>query len=457
MKERRRARPGIKEERLGGVRLQTISGIMIAAAVLALILMLYGLHHMSSVYEELQKSTNSYVTCQDNAQDMIQASDYLTHQARAFAVTGEQQYLDNYFRESDVTKRRDMALQSMEEIIPDSSALEYLGDALNDSIALMKREIYSMRLVVEGRGYDLKTYPKAVQQVSLSDKDQQLSKQEKLDLAVDMVYDDAYQNEKDKIISNVQSCLDELLADVELRQAQSFQALERTIRRLTEMIFAIIAMFILLVILVMILIFRPLEHQVENINNKTKLPMRGAYEVQYLASVYNRIFDENQAKSDRLAYEAVHDMLTGLYNRAGFEQRYNNCDKNTSALILIDVDRFKEVNDNYGHATGDLILKKVADQIRDHFRAEDYVCRIGGDEFAVIMLFAGSDATEQVREKIRLINEELEHPADGLPAVSLSVGVAFGDRKDPTEDMFKDADAALYRVKRSGRNSCEFY
>ena len=95
--------------------------------------------------------------------------------------------------------------------------------------------------------------------------------------------------------------------------------------------------------------------------------------------------------------------------------------------------------------------------IRDNFRAEDYVCRIGGDEFAVIMLFADSSMKPQIEEKISIINHELRNPPGTLPQVSLSVGVAAGDRKNPTPDMFKDADAALYAVKRAGRNGCAFY
>lgn len=92
-----------------------------------------------------------------------------------------------------------------------------------------------------------------------------------------------------------------------------------------------------------------------------------------------------------------------------------------------------------------------------NFRSDDCVCRIGGDELAIIMTHAGVELRELVREKIRRANEQLQHPEDDLPPVSLSVGVAFGDWKNSTGDIFKDADAALYKVKRSGRKGCEFY
>lgn len=126
-------------------------------------------------------------------------------------------------------------------------------------------------------------------------------------------------------------------------------------------------------------------------------------------------------------------------------------------MILVDVDTFKQVNDTYGHSIGDQILKKVASILRTQFRSVDYVCRIGGDEFAIITVEMTSDLQYTIQNKIDEANEELFHPTDGLPAVSLSVGVAFSDRKDPSGTIFNDADSALYYVKEHGRHACGFY
>ena len=126
-------------------------------------------------------------------------------------------------------------------------------------------------------------------------------------------------------------------------------------------------------------------------------------------------------------------------------------------MLIIDVDRFKTINDQYGHDVGDRALCLVAALLQQNFRAEDYICRIGGDEFSVIMVHANSSMRDLVEEKIRRINEILKTPKDGLPPISLSVGVAFGDRENPTDDIVKDADTALYRAKSTHRGSCEFY
>ena len=132
-------------------------------------------------------------------------------------------------------------------------------------------------------------------------------------------------------------------------------------------------------------------------------------------------------------------------------------DREHMALILIDVDKFKEVNDNYGHAVGDRVLRRVADILRSSFRSVDILCRIGGDEFAVVMTRVNSSVKQIVRSKIDRANEMLQHPVDDLPPVSLSVGVAFSDRKNPQGDIFRDADTALYKVKNGGRKGCAFY
>ena len=104
-----------------------------------------------------------------------------------------------------------------------------------------------------------------------------------------------------------------------------------------------------------------------------------------------------------------------------------------------------------------LVLGVVFVLLSTAFRSIDYVCRIGGDEFAVIMVDVAQELDYTIRDKIAYINEELSNPKDGLPAVSLSAGVAFTDRANPGESIFKDADKALYKVKQNGRHGCDFY
>ena len=122
-----------------------------------------------------------------------------------------------------------------------------------------------------------------------------------------------------------------------------------------------------------------------------------------------------------------------------------------------DVDKFKEVNDHYGHAVGDIVLSTLGQTLRNYFRENDIIGRIGGDEFAIIMVEMTSDLKYTIEEKIEAVNETLSKEVDGVPAVSLSVGVAFSDRDNAEDDIFKDADKALYYIKEHGRHGCKIF
>ena len=118
------------------------------------------------------------------------------------------------------------------------------------------------------------------------------------------------------------------------------------------------------------------------------------------------------------------------------------------------MDVFKQINDTCGHDTGDRILKRVAALLHTTFRSTDYVCRIGGDEFAVIMVDMSRELYYTITDKIAEINGLLAVPEDGLPAVSLSAGVAFSDENGFCGSLFRAADSALYTAKAHGRCGC---
>lgn len=123
-------------------------------------------------------------------------------------------------------------------------------------------------------------------------------------------------------------------------------------------------------------------------------------------------------------HQAEHDPLTDLLNRGSFDKalKLHDDGKHDFALILADVDQFKSVNDTFGHAVGDQVLKRVSSLLQVAFRSTDFVCRIGGDEFAVIMVDVTSDLQYTIQEKIDFVNTELSKPIDGMPQVSLSAG-----------------------------------
>ncbi len=161
-----------------------------------------------------------------------------------------------------------------------------------------------------------------------------------------------------------------------------------------------------------------------------------------------------------LQHAAFHDPLTELPNRRFLVERCEAALANArrhseaTALLLIDLDHFKPINDKYGHDAGDLMLQSIAQRLREHVRSGDAVARLGGDEFAV--LICGEDAEQHAREIARRLLDELAKPvaygADRL-TVTISIGVALYPRHASNfTTLYKAADEMLYKVKSRGRS-----
>ena len=157
---------------------------------------------------------------------------------------------------------------------------------------------------------------------------------------------------------------------------------------------------------------------------------------------------------DRFTYEAMHDPLTGLYNQSAFEMLLKDADKNHIALLLATVDDMERIR--HDRSVSEQVFRRIALILRRNFRSVDFICRIDFDEFAVIMTRVDSSLERLVRDKVRRINQMLMEQED-LPTTTLSVGVAFSDRRNPEGDIFYDADSALHKLRASGKSDCEIY
>lgn len=168
--------------------------------------------------------------------------------------------------------------------------------------------------------------------------------------------------------------------------------------------------------------------------------------------------DALQAEKERLAFQASHDWLTGLANRRAFEARLQAELDNTAAgplaLILLDLDQFKSVNDSCGHLAGDRLLCQVSHLLRQDRRPHDLVARLGGDEFSLILPQCPPSSAIDIAERLRQSLEVFSFTwGDRRFTVTASVGVAcIADRNTTLEDVMRRADAACYRAKEKGRN-----
>ena len=447
----------MEEKKIKGISFFKTNVILSVFALIIGSILFISSYMLASKYRSMNDAITDYIEWEKDAAELENASDYLTEQVRLYVVVSDRQYLDNYFNEAQHTKRREKSLEHIKDKLADTDAYIILNEAMNKSIALMDKEYHAMKLVVMAKEYELDTFPDEVKNYNLSDEEIALSSQEKLNLASELVFGDEYTDVKLSIKTSVKNCITAL--DVIMTDKISSSSEGLRIYMMVQQSISL-ALFIFLVISYTVSytkVVLPLRRGVNLIEKKDFLNLEGVLEYKIFANEYNEIRKNDLILNEKLIYEAEHDKLTGLYNRTGYYEIYNRMNLNEIAYALIDVDNFKMVNDAHGHAVGDLVLKRVADALESAFSKGNYVFRIGGDEFAVILIDVNDESINKIKRKFRDVSIILSDQDNEIPSVTLSVGIAYGDKSDSTDSLFKKADKALYETKRNGRNGVSIY
>ena len=199
---------------------------------------------------------------------------------------------------------------------------------------------------------------------------------------------------------------------------------------------------------------RDVSERKANEDNAVRIRMAEAHNEALANEMKERVRSEAQ-----LAHTAFHDHLTGLRNRAYFMDRLKGSVEQfkgrpgyTCAVVFLDIDNFKTVNDRFGHSVGDLLLVEIAERLKACSRTQDTIARIGGDEFTIFL-----DDLQEPREAILLVERVLEalstpmRLANNEVISGASVGISIGHYTDP-EHILRDADTAMYRAKEEGGN-----
>ena len=164
---------------------------------------------------------------------------------------------------------------------------------------------------------------------------------------------------------------------------------------------------------------------------------------------------------EKLTRLALYDNLTGLPNRTNFFEKlefslaHSRRNKLIVALLFIDLDGFKEVNDRMGHAAGDHLLKEVARRLQDYIRESDIAARMGGDEFTIILnnLKSPEEATHVSEKLIMALSQPVEYDNKLISGIGASIGIAiFPDHSQTGDGLINEADSAMYRAKAAGKN-----
>jgi len=431
--------------------------LMLVGCFLAILILLFS-NVVRNKYISIIDEMNDYAECNKALNDFRDSSSYLTNQARSFSINLNSSYLDNYFYEKNDLKRRESAVEIIELTHKNDAPDTAITMALRESNLLCKKEMYAMKLVCEALGIDITTLPDEIIDLTLKTEDIILSNDKKIEKARALLFDSEYIECTDKIdnyCNNVSSTLvnmylnEQNITDVTIKYYFKNQIVVIFI-----LLFVVIALYASLVLLVII----PLKNNCRSIEKGSKMIVKGCSEVRLISRIFNNLYDKNALAASDLKHKAEHDPLTGLINRNGFNQIKDvlRTVEEPIAYLIVDIDFFKSINDTYGHLVGDEVLKRISNLLSEQFRNSDYVARIGGDEFAVIMTKIGTTPVSIIQRKIDNMNKSLQEVSEDFPKVSLSVGVAFSDSGfiNKLEDQ---ADKALYKVKKGGRCNCSFY
>jgi len=410
-----------------GIHISRMNAAIIVMSLLLYILLSVTALHVSRTTKASYDAMDDLNTCTQLGELFRDGSDYLTEQARLYIVTADRTYMDNYFDEIHTAHRRDGAVEIMEQFDLDADVYANFQAALDKSEVLVEREIYAMALVSLAQGLDVQSLPQEVRDAALTGEDRTLPPGELIKKAQELVSGQEYQSVKVEMANDVEELLYALADSYGQKMEDGYNDLYRALMGHQTLIIVHFIGTLISFAFTLLLVVLPMRNFVKHVEDRTPLKIAGAYECRRLAQTYNRMFAYITANEHMLRHQAEHDALTGLLNRGAFDSLHDSLGEyeGSLALLLVDVDKFKQIIDGYGHETGDQVLKKVARLLEQHFRGTDYPARIGGDEFAVIVMDTSPEEQDTIAAKITEINQLLTNPSDGLPVVSLSVGGAF--------------------------------
>ena len=440
-----------------GISLKLIHGILVVLSLSLSISLVIITRFAESSFRKIDDLSNGYIQCTQDIQILDETSDYLTSKSREYVAIGNAQAAADYIVEINEKRTREKSLENVNKYFANTDVQTLLENALDSSNRLADKEVYAMRLAGEVYGFD--SLPDIIKTVYLREEDVPLTDEEKMDKAINMVFGDDYSTLKGIIDKDVEDSLQLLISITTERKTEANNNLIGVL-----IIHEILGISMLLIVLALgvityILLLIPLKRSIEAINENKRIDVYGSKELNIVVKAYNEMFENNQKQQKALQYEVSHDILTGISNRHEYTSICNRLAKSNVIYIIADVDKFKGINDTFGHAIGDQVLSEVARKLRETFLNHDRVFRVGGDEFIIFV----EDVSKERKKELELTLEDINntfaqrHEYQGFPLVSLSFGVVEKDENMTFEDAYRRADKALYKVKATGGCGFEFY
>lgn len=447
----------VRKKETRGVSLMLVSTVLILVSLVLSISLIVMTRYARVSYEEINLVSDGYIKCTEDIQLLDEVSDLLTSRSREYVVLGHEAAANSYIKEVTESKVRERSVQNINVYFSDTQIGTYMNDALDRSKQLSIREMYAMRLASEVYGVDL--IPQEIKAVELTAEDLALSNEEKISLATASLFDAEYDDLKDRIDDDILQSLTLLIAATSARKAQANRSLSLVIV-FHESLGVLMFLFILgTAVMTYFLMILPLARSKAAIENNSRVNVMGARELRFVAEAYNRMYDAREKQQQDLKYEVSHDILTGIFNRHEYIVSCVQFSNQRLYYVIADVDRFKGINDTYGHDFGDVVLTKVAHKLSASFPEPNRVFRVGGDEFIIFATKESLMDAKLLQEVLNDINKAFakERTGDDYPIVSMSFGIVEKSEDMSFEDAYRKADKALYNVKEAGGCGVDLY
>ena len=273
--------------KIGGLSIRVFHLLMVIFALAIAGMLGFSAYRSSNVFASLSKATSNYIVRQEAAHSLMEASDYLTEMAQRFTLEGDITYLNNYFEEAFVSKRREASILAMTDNEAEENIVNQLEEAMNESQTLMYREYYAMKLVVEA--LEIRDYPDTLQAIELSEEDVFLSKEEKLSLAQELVMGSEYYASKAVIRNNLKTSLETIDEMMNFARQDSSAKMMQELFQNRILIMVLVAAFVGLIVLIMAGSTIPLLRAAKSLKAKEPIPSTGTKEFRLLAEAYNEL------------------------------------------------------------------------------------------------------------------------------------------------------------------------
>ena len=282
-----------KSPEIKGFKIKNICIVMLIPSVLVYLLMIMNSIQLQKNYARLGSSTADYFAASGDARKVYEASDYLTDQVRLFSIELDRTYVDNYFRETKLALNREKSLENLKGLAVEADTFDYVNKAIRYSNELMDTEYYAMRLIIEAVGYDIGSFPPELRAHPLTVADNGLSANEKIWKARIMLFDSGYQRKKDLIRRNLSLAYVAMIESLRDTQRRNDERVNKGFFQQNIYVTALFGLNLIIFAAIIVLIANPLRRYLEQIRAGRRLDLSGAYELRYLAGIYNRIFERN--------------------------------------------------------------------------------------------------------------------------------------------------------------------